>query len=196
MQRYQHTTRQSAEAAVCRLTTARMSTRYEAASKAAHVLQLAQSLFVLCCLLSLVVCAVCHHRLLLAPRPQCPVCRLRLARDHPVRNRFAERVKDDLRVHCSHSQCTDMVRFSELQKHVKTQCGFRETKCSFLPLGCEWRGPVNGRLQHERRSQTTDTYTHTLGCEQYTCTLALVPLLETWGSNSLPDPFFCLFSRV
>lgn len=99
-----------------------------------------------------VVAPACHRRILLGPRPICPICRMRLSRNNPSRNRFAERVKDEMQVSCTNAPCPELVKHAELPKHLSS-CGFRPTKCSFRPLGCDWNGPVNQRGRHEKESE-------------------------------------------
>lgn len=98
-----------------------------------------------------VCCSVCHRTILLNPRPICPVCRMRLSRNNPSRNRFAERVKDEMHVPCSNSPCPELIKHADLPKHLAS-CGYRATKCSFRPLGCDWTGAVNQRGKHEKES--------------------------------------------
>ena len=93
----------------------------------------------------------CHSRVLTEDRPSCPVCRVRLSRQRPSRNRFAEGVKSRLLVPCTQAGCSELVLFEQLDQHLSTQCGYRSAVCMFQPLGCEWSGIEINHEQHERK---------------------------------------------
>lgn len=112
-------------------------------------------------LLSCACCPACHRRILLGDRPICPICRMRLSRNNPSRNRFAERVKDEMQVACTNDACPELVKHADLAKHLSS-CGFRPSRCSFRPLGCDWTGPINQKRKHERESAHTHNTAHTI----------------------------------
>lgn len=99
----------------------------------------------------LLCCTDCHSRVLNEDRPSCPVCRVRLSRQRPSRNRFAEGVKSRLLVPCTQAGCSELVLFEHLNQHLSTQCGYRSAVCMFQPLGCGWSGLEINHEQHEKK---------------------------------------------
>jgi hypothetical protein len=96
------------------------------------------------------LCAACHARVVVDPRPQCPNCRARLSRDRPHRNRFAEMVLSHHLVSCSHAGCAERVEFRAAVEHETKLCRYRPVKCRYHPMGCEWGGLAKNARAHEK----------------------------------------------
>jgi len=96
------------------------------------------------------LCQTCHKKVIEGPKLVCPSCRVRLSRERPHRNRFAEVVLARLMVSCSNEGCQARVEFANVQKHEKESCGFRKVICKYQPLGCDWVGIFNKKRPHEK----------------------------------------------
>jgi hypothetical protein len=80
----------------------------------------------------------------------CPSCRVKLSRDHPSRNRFAENILATVEVECANEGCAMKVPFGKLKEHEENLCGFRKASCKFTRLGCEWTGIHANLAEHEK----------------------------------------------
>lgn len=94
------------------------------------------------CKLGHLLCKGCHQSLIESEKPFCPVCRVRMSRENPSRNRIAEMVLSGIMVDCRNKDigCKTQHKFSEVAKHEKEECEFRPAQCKWEPLGCEWKG--------------------------------------------------------
>jgi hypothetical protein len=95
------------------------------------------------------MCATCYKKLVDSHQPRCATCRIHLNRERPTRNRFAELILSQLLVPCSNSQCTQQVRYSELNNHIRNECGMRKVVCKHYLINCDWSGRANQAFQHE-----------------------------------------------
>lgn len=95
------------------------------------------------------LCTDCHHRVVESPKCVCPSCRVKLSRDSPSRNIFAETVLSTVVVPCTNPGCSEKLPFGKLQEHTDRLCGFRPAVCKFKPIGCDWSGIFSKCADHE-----------------------------------------------
>jgi len=96
------------------------------------------------------LCDGCHKRVVEGHKPVCPSCSVKLSRDRPHRNRFAEIVISRLIVTCANEGCGTRIEFANIQQHEKQTCVFRKVKCKFQPIGCDWVGIAKEKRPHEK----------------------------------------------
>lgn len=95
------------------------------------------------------LCQLCLHRVTESTKSICPSCRVRISRDRPTRNLFAERVLASVMVPCENANCPDSFQFSKIKAHQTKECPFRPATCKFAPIGCEWEGIHKELADHE-----------------------------------------------
>ena len=77
------------------------------------------------------LCSSCHFEVLQSEKVQCPSCRVKMSRDNPSRNRFAEVVLASHEVECTHSTCEQKLKFKDLKMHVESVCVHRKVSCKY-----------------------------------------------------------------
>jgi len=92
------------------------------------------------------VCSDCHPKII---DSKCPLCRIYIDLDDPIRCRFAEKALAKRVVQCNNDGCDRHMIFSKLKVHEKSQCNKRAAICKFDILGCGWKGIEEDREQHE-----------------------------------------------
>jgi len=97
------------------------------------------------------MCQECFDKVVDYMKPTCPTCRVKLNRDLPTRNLFAETVLSSLLVPCPNDGCQLTVNFKNVKAHSTGQCGFRKAQCKFATLGCDWKGLEKARRPHEKK---------------------------------------------
>jgi hypothetical protein len=99
------------------------------------------------------LCTDCHGRIIDTEKPVCPSCRLRMSRDHPSRNLFAESVLANVYVICSNEGCNQKLAFGKLKEHTEKICKFRPASCVYSILGCSWKGIHADLEEHENNCE-------------------------------------------
>jgi len=93
-----------------------------------------------------IICSLCYPQL----NPcQCPLCRVPMDRQRPIRCRMAEKTLSVRMVRCRHDQCGKLMMFSELKEHEANECVFKPMDCKFSALGCGWKGIRRDLSGHE-----------------------------------------------
>ena len=96
-----------------------------------------------------IICESDYGKILLSTKTICPVCRVKLDRNSPIRNVFAENILANLVVPCTNAGCDSKVMHSKLNMHVKQDCIHREVVCKYNALGCTWCGVASQQNQHQ-----------------------------------------------
>jgi hypothetical protein len=96
------------------------------------------------------MCEGCYDQVVDSPKPICPTCRVKLNRDKPSRNRFAESVLSALIVPCPNEGCDLKLKFANVKTHSTTECGYHKTECKFYALGCDWHGLTKDKKAHQK----------------------------------------------
>ncbi|CEO98410.1 TRAF-type domain-containing protein [Plasmodiophora brassicae] len=96
------------------------------------------------------LCTDCHERVVEAYQCVCPTCRVKLSRDRPSRNRFAESVLATVIVPCGNAGCQERLAFAKVHEHQSDLCPYRMSTCKFAPLGCDWRDHDHKLKAHQR----------------------------------------------
>jgi len=97
------------------------------------------------------MCEGCYDQVVDSEKPICPTCRMKLDRDRPTRNRFAESVVASLIVPCPNEGCDQKLKFANVKTHRINECGFHKTECKFSSLGCDWQGFEKDKRQHQKQ---------------------------------------------
>lgn len=84
------------------------------------------------------LCKQCWRKVVDSQRSVCPTCRVKLNRDKPHRNRFAESCLAKLLMPCTNHGCKQLIQFSQLSSHCNELCDYRIVKCKYELLGCKW----------------------------------------------------------
>jgi hypothetical protein len=96
-----------------------------------------------------ILCESDYGKILLSGKSICPICRIKLDRNSPSRNIFAEQILAALVVACTNSGCDTKVQFSKLNAHMKQECHHRQVVCKYNALGCTWSGVASDHNRHE-----------------------------------------------
>ncbi|MES1920338.1 Cysteine and histidine-rich protein 1 [Bonamia ostreae] len=102
------------------------------------------------CKNSHLLCSFCHSRILEKDPSTCPVCRIKLSRENPCRSRLAESIISKMVVHCPNTLCAEKLYNEDLRRHERELCPFRNARCKFFSIGCEWRGIAKKKRKHEK----------------------------------------------
>lgn len=94
------------------------------------------------------LCEICWQSLVKST-PKCPICRVDLNCQNPIRARFQEQILSGMIVSCKFvsNGCGTRLKFRDLIKHTTT-CSFRNIDCDYKPLGCHWNGLAFQKDQH------------------------------------------------
>jgi len=97
------------------------------------------------------MCEGCYDQVVDSVKPICPTCRVKLNREKPSRNRFAESVLSSLIVPCPNEGCDLKLKFANVKVHSTNECGYHKTECKFNSLGCDWSGLEKDRRVHQKQ---------------------------------------------
>jgi len=100
------------------------------------------------------LCRTCHKQIRESKDSICPICRVRISRRTPARNRLAEKYLASLETKCSNDQCNAKIQFAYLKHHVEQECQYRTVTCKYEPLGCDWKGLEKDRKKHKNLCKT------------------------------------------
>jgi hypothetical protein len=104
------------------------------------------------------LCKECHSRLIDVPptasiKSICPICRVQLSKDNPIRNQIAEGIVLKIPEVCKNAGCKEVTPFGKLLGHMKNECLYRITECKFKVLGCIWSGTIHACGHHEAQCE-------------------------------------------
>eukprot|EP01084_Bolivina_argentea_P203102 346924_1 len=93
-----------------------------------------------------IICPTCYDNLIPC---KCPLCRVQMSKNKPIRCRIAERTLSLRVVKCRFNKCNKEIIFSNLNEHENNDCQYKPVKCKFSILGCNWEGLRRKQEEHE-----------------------------------------------
>jgi len=97
-----------------------------------------------------ILCVDCNARIIEGNKAECPVCKVRLNRRYPTRNRLAEKYLAAMMVECTNEACKVKTQYGNLKHHLKEECAMRHCLCKYSTLGCDWKGLYKDRKSHRK----------------------------------------------
>ena len=92
------------------------------------------------------MCSACFTHLLTDARLKdeqatCPNCRIEISRQSCSRSLVAEKVLSQLPTNCTY--CNQVYLRCDIDRHERSECIERPTKCTYQKIGCNWEGPFH-----------------------------------------------------
>lgn len=121
-----------------------------------------------------VICGKCYPQI----NPCiCPLCRVTMSKNKPIRCRIAEKTLSLRLVKCRFDGCNKEILYSLLKEHEENECKYKPINCKYNILGCNWKGLRFDQLQHEKKCninknnvlKIVDDYMKKLECYKKFC---------------------------